>query len=338
MAEQSNTVTIKLTKGRAFDNIIGEQELKSQREALSGKGFNVIPIRDRQGNILGFEDEFQQGIDLKTPTALSPKQRRAQESEGFQEGFAPGQEEEDFGRPDLSKTIEASSKLNQQIKEAESRLLRIQGKTSADFARLAKRTNMTLGDALKLGEAETKRQQELIDTLKDKKTTLDEVAFGKKPTPSEALAERRFEETRKRTTRIKETIDPETGKVVGGVSVPVETEGTRERELQFKKDNLAFKEKKLKKDLEQLGKGKAPDKLKLGDKVIKLKRDESELLGLIDSGELDDKELDRASFILGLIKRQMNLALNLIKKQTTPAEPEQKNNTSRLNELFPETK
>lgn len=335
MADKENTVTIKLTRGPMFENIIGEQELEAQREAFEGEGFSNIPIRDKQGNILGFEDEFQQGIELRTPTALSQEQRRAQESEGFQQGLAPQEDETDFGRPDLSKSIQASAELSRQIKESEDTLLRLQRKTVKDFKKTAKSRKTTLGEVLKEVDIDTKRHKDLIKELKDKKSFLEEIVFGKKPTPSEALAEKKFQAA-KPGREIVETTPGATGDIEPGgpgqptrsfTDVPVETGGIRGKELDFRNRSLALKEKKFEAKLLEIEKGKTVDPIKIGEKINKLLEDQGEILDLLESGELNDKQVDRFSILLGKNRKQIKLLQSFEKK----AKPD---NATRLEELF----
>ena len=165
--------------------------------SISGKsaekiaGTQIFPQRDPQENITGFENEFQQGFTPTTPTALSPEQRTTQEP-GFQQGFNQQQPDDDFGRPDLSKVIKASTTLSQQIKEAENTLSKISSKSIGALSKIAKTRKLKLSDVQKIVSSETARLKGIVADLKEKKSGLEELSFGKKPTAAEDLAERKF--------------------------------------------------------------------------------------------------------------------------------------------------
>ncbi len=207
-------------------------------EEIAGK--QIFPIRDPQGSITGFQDEFQQGLNPATPTALSPRQR-AEQSEGFQKGFGP-EEEEDFGRPDLSNVIKASATLSQQIKEQEKTLSNL---NNVNVGTLAAKHKIPIDVAQKALKAERENRKAAIAELKDKKTGLEELAFGKKLTPEQDLAERRFEASQPKREIIETTPDVP-GATRSFKDVPVETEKEKTAKATAKGKKTANQAKALK--------------------------------------------------------------------------------------------
>jgi len=313
MAEpNANTITIKLGDNKLLNKILGDQ---------------IIPLRDKGGNITGFEDETGQGLLPATPTALSPEQRAANEPGLISRDQG---EVENFGRPDLNSVFKARGVLDKQIKQVEKTLSNID---NANVTSLAAKHKVPILIAQKALKAERSRKETLLNSLKDKKSTLEQASFGEKLTPSQDLARDKFRADQPQR-KVVATTDV-SGKITGGFDRPVKkAEGFKERNLAFKLKNLEFKEKNLKKDIAQLKKGKTLDKVKAGGKILKLRQDEIELLDFIESGDLSDGQVTRAAKLLGLIRKQINLlkSESADKVDNTELSPEE--SKAKLAEIF----
>lgn len=122
------------------------------------------------------------------------------------------QAETDFGRPDLVGQFRASNVLDQQIKEVENSISKIDGIKLTDIARIAKKRKVKLDRAKELIKGERDKRENILKDLKEKKGVLDEGIFGKKLTPEQDLARDKFRADQPKR-EIVETTPPPTSDV-----------------------------------------------------------------------------------------------------------------------------